>query len=75
MIVNQSDNFVIKAPTEFSFNENMRYIGRSPNECMFEIQDNKIIRLIPALDETLLVEISENSDGNLLVRFLEKLIR
>ena len=72
MIVNQSDNFVIKAPAEFSFKENMRYIGRSPNECMFEIQDNKIIRLIPALDETLLVEISENSDGNLLIRFLEK---
>ena len=35
------DKVDIKVPQEFSFKENLSYLLRSTNECMFEIQDGK----------------------------------
>ncbi|MGE7023037.1 DNA-3-methyladenine glycosylase family protein [Solibacillus cecembensis] len=70
MVVYQSDDLVIKVPNEFSFIENIRYMQRSSNECMFEVREDKIIKAIPVLDEVLLVEVSGNTDGNLVLRFL-----
>ena len=64
------DGLVIKAPKEFSFKENMSYMSRSSNECMFEIQDNKIRKAISIGDEVLLIEISEGTDGNLVLGFV-----
>ena len=43
---------------------------RSPNECMFEVRDDKVIKAIPVADEVPLVEVSENAEGNLVIRFL-----
>lgn len=71
MVVYHNDDLVIKVPKEFSFKENIRYMSRSSNECMFEIQDNIVIKAIPVTDEVLLVGINENADGNLVIRFLE----
>ena len=45
-------------------------MSRSTNECMFEIRDGKVIKAIPVADEIPLVEVSENAEGNLLIRFL-----
>ncbi|MCP3739360.1 Ada metal-binding domain-containing protein [Rossellomorea sp. BNER] len=59
----------IKAPKEFSFKENLRYLSRSTNECLFTIIDNKIYRAIPIDHETPLVEISSENDTILTVRF------
>lgn len=70
MVVYQSDDLVIKVPNEFSFIENIRYMQRSSNECMFEVREDKIIKAIPVLYEVLLVEVSGNTDGNLGLRFL-----
>ena len=64
------DDLVIKAPKEFSLKENMSYMSRSSNECMFEIQDNKIRKAISIGDEVLLIEISEGTDGNLVLGFV-----
>ena len=41
MVVHHED-VVIKVPTEFSFKQNVRYMSRSANECMFEIRDDKV---------------------------------
>ena len=43
---------------------------RSPNECMFEVRDDKVIKAIPVVDGVSLVEVSENAEGNLVIRFL-----
>ncbi|WP_075619468.1 DNA-3-methyladenine glycosylase family protein [Paenisporosarcina indica] len=70
MVVYHSDDLVIKVPKEFSFKENIRYMLRSSNECMFEIRADKIVKAIPVENEVSLVEISESTDGNLVIRFL-----
>lgn len=72
MPINQQDHLIITVPKEFSFKENINYLSRSTNECMFEIIDGKVIKAIPAGKEILLIEVSENPEGNLLIRFIEK---
>lgn len=59
----------ITTPKEFSFKENLSYLSRSANECMFDIVDNKIYKVIPIENETALVEISMESENFLTVRF------
>ena len=57
-------------PKEFSFQENLRYLSRSKNECMFHIENNKIYKVIPVQNVNPLVEIGLNADSNIQIRFL-----
>jgi DNA-3-methyladenine glycosylase II len=41
---NHGEELIISIPKEFSFQENLNYLSRSSNECLFEIMDNKIYR-------------------------------
>ncbi|OSX99853.1 DNA-3-methyladenine glycosylase family protein [Bacillus nitratireducens] len=59
-------------PKEFSFQENLRYLSRSKNECMFHIENNKIYKVIPIQDVNPFVEIGLNADSNIQIRFLEE---
>ncbi|MEX6699481.1 DNA-3-methyladenine glycosylase [Peribacillus frigoritolerans] len=59
----------IHAPKEFSFSENLKYLSRSSNECLFDIVDQKIYRALVVENETLLVEISAMNETELTVRF------
>ncbi|ASK60957.1 DNA-3-methyladenine glycosylase [Virgibacillus phasianinus] len=59
----------IFAPKEFSFSENLKYLSRSTNECLFTIADNKIYRALPIEDVTPLVEISGETETIIHVRF------
>lgn len=59
----------IRAPKEFSFSENLKYLSRSSNECLFEIIDQKIYRALVVENETLLVEISAMNETELIIRF------
>jgi len=70
MNMNRQDGIVIEVPKEFNFQQNMNYMSRSSNECMFEIRDNTIIKAISVSDKDYLIEVSEAADGNLLLRFL-----
>ncbi|MFJ7933911.1 DNA-3-methyladenine glycosylase family protein [Sporosarcina sp. NPDC096371] len=70
MVVHQNKDLVVKVPKEFSFKENLGYMQRSSNECMFEIRDDKIIKAITLADEMLLLEVSEGVNGCLVLRFL-----
>lgn len=72
MTAEYSNALTLTVPTEFSFQENLRYLSRSNNECMFHIEDNKIYKVIPVHDVNPLVEISMNADDTIQIRFLEK---
>ncbi|MCH4568079.1 DNA-3-methyladenine glycosylase [Bacillus sp. ES1-5] len=72
MTAKYTSALTLAVPTEFSFQENLRYLSRSNNECMFHIEDNKIYKVIPVQDVHPLVEISMNSDDNIQIRFLEE---
>ncbi|SFQ72739.1 hypothetical protein SAMN05421670_3656 [Psychrobacillus psychrotolerans] len=37
---------IVTVPQEFSFSENIRYMLRSSNECLFEIRDDKVTKPI-----------------------------
>ena len=69
MTANYTSALILAVPTEFSFQENLRYLSRSNNECMFHIEDNKIYKVIPVHDVNPLVEISMNIDGNIQICF------
>ncbi|EJS71231.1 DNA-3-methyladenine glycosylase [Bacillus cereus] len=70
MTIEYTSALTLAVPKEFSFHENLRYLSRSNNECMFHIEDNKIYKVIPVQNINPLVEISMNTDGNLEIRFL-----
>ncbi|PIE96581.1 DNA-3-methyladenine glycosylase family protein [Bacillus fungorum] len=72
MTAEYTSALTLAVPTEFSFQENLHYLSRSNNECMFHIENNKIYKVIPVQDVNPLVEISMNSDGNIQIRFLEE---
>ncbi len=73
MTAEYSNALTLAVPTEFSFKENLRYLSRSNNECMFHIEDNKIYKVISVHDVNPLVAISMNTDGHIQIRFLEEL--
>ncbi|MEB9505310.1 DNA-3-methyladenine glycosidase II [Bacillus anthracis] len=70
MTAEYSNALTLTVPTEFRFQENLRYLSRSNNECMFHIEDNKIYKVIPVHDVNPLVEISMNADDTIQIRFL-----
>ncbi|NIK79994.1 DNA-3-methyladenine glycosylase II [Paenibacillus castaneae] len=51
----------------FSFAENMGYLTRSTNECMYQIDNHKITKLIPLQGEHVLLEISSNDSNKSLL--------
>ncbi|MFJ7363022.1 DNA-3-methyladenine glycosylase family protein [Peribacillus frigoritolerans] len=59
----------IHAPKEFRFSENLKYLSRSSNECLFDIVDQKIYRALVIENETFLIEISAMNETELTVRF------
>ncbi|MGG3575226.1 DNA-3-methyladenine glycosylase [Bacillus gobiensis] len=61
---------MIHTPKEFSFAENLNYLQRSPNECLFTIVDEKIYRAIRVGSETTLVKISAEEESTLAIHFL-----
>lgn len=69
MTAEYNNALTLAAPKEFNFQENLRYLSRSNNECMFHIEDNKIYKVIPVEHVNPLVEVSINTDGNIQIRF------
>ncbi|KWW22120.1 MULTISPECIES: DNA-3-methyladenine glycosylase [Peribacillus] len=60
--------WTILTPHEFRFTENLTYLSRSANECLFDIVDQKIYRALSFENEKLLVEISAVNETELHVR-------
>ncbi|RKN77091.1 Ada metal-binding domain-containing protein [Paenibacillus ginsengarvi] len=54
----------------FSFEQNVSYMSRSTNECLFQIKDGNIYKALSIEDETPVVEIRADDEQTITVRFL-----
>lgn len=61
---------LIKTPELFDFKTNLNYLRRDPNECMYEIEEDRITRVIEINHLRTLVRISEADSEYLAVEFL-----
>lgn len=57
-------------PEEFSFYENLNYLSRSQNECLFKIKNQRIYKALPVEQETLMIEVSGEQKNFITIRFL-----
>jgi DNA-3-methyladenine glycosylase II len=57
-------------PKEFNFEENINYLARNRNECLYHIDNNRVSKAIQIGKETLLIEVSSVNDTYLNIRFL-----
>ena len=60
----------LEVPKEFNFNENLNYLSRTTNECLYEIQQHKVCKAIPLEHSSPIVEISANEDQSLNIVYL-----
>lgn len=66
----KGEDIYIYTPLDFSFTENLRYLARSTNECLFQIHGNKVRKAISVEDYIALIEISANEEHSLQIHFL-----
>jgi DNA-3-methyladenine glycosylase II len=57
-------------PKEFNFAENLKYLSRASNECLFHIKDQKVYKALPIEEETPIIEVSTDHENVLTIRFL-----
>jgi DNA-3-methyladenine glycosylase II len=65
----QLEELRLIVPDEFSFEENLKYLSRSTNECLFKIKNKRIYKALSVEQETLIIEVSEGNNF-ITVRFL-----
>jgi DNA-3-methyladenine glycosylase II len=65
-----NDGIKLFLPKEFNFNENVNYLARNRNECLFHIQYNRVSKAIQMGEETHIIEVSSIDDSYLNIRFL-----
>ena len=66
----KEEQILLKTTPEFSFTQNLNYLSRSTNECLFHIHDNKVRKAITVDKYTTLVEVKEHDEHTLLIEFL-----
>lgn len=65
--INELQLFV---PREFNFAENLRYLSRAANECLFHIKNQRIYKALAIGNETPIIEVSMEQKDAMTVRFL-----
>lgn len=65
-----NDDIVITLPEEFDFYVNLGYLTRKKNECMYEIENGIITRVIVIGEIRFLVQISVIDNKQMIVQFL-----
>jgi DNA-3-methyladenine glycosylase II len=60
----------IDSPKEFQYAINLAYLARSPLECMFHLEDDKVIKAVKIGSQEVLLEISSENNSDLQFRFL-----
>nr|WP_269768018.1 DNA-3-methyladenine glycosylase [Tumebacillus avium] len=61
---------VIEVPDAFRFQEALVYLGRSANECLYQVEDGCVRKLLKIDGAPVLFELSSGEVGTLLLRFL-----
>lgn len=64
------DVMIITLPENFDMNANLGYLTREKNECMYEIENNIIIKMIAIGEMQSLVQISVIDNQQMVVQFL-----
>jgi DNA-3-methyladenine glycosylase II len=62
--------FKLPVPEEFCFVENLKYLSRSTNECLFQIKDQRIYRALRFEKETVILEIGADEETDIRIRIL-----
>jgi DNA-3-methyladenine glycosylase II len=65
-----NDTLLLEPPLEFRLEENLAYLARSPNECLYQVADGTITRCIPVGQHKPIVSISSEPDGRVRVRIM-----
>ncbi|RXT02807.1 DNA-3-methyladenine glycosylase [Ammoniphilus sp. CFH 90114] len=60
----------LNLPKEFCFDHNLKYLSNAHNECLFQVQDQRIYKAIPLEQETAIIEIRATDPHTLTIRFL-----
>ena len=60
----------LKTPALFSFQECLRFLGRSSDECLFFIENERLRKLFVVGNTFVLIEIFSDRSGELTVSFL-----
>ncbi|MFS0557686.1 DNA-3-methyladenine glycosylase 2 [Brevibacillus sp. 179-C9.3 HS] len=68
--VDNREEMILSVPTEFSFAQNLHYLSRASNECMFHIRNGRLYKAIPIEQNPQVVEIHADDTQGLTVRFL-----
>jgi DNA-3-methyladenine glycosylase II len=66
----QTQELKVCVPVDFSFKENLNYLSRSTNECLFKIKDKKIYKALPIEQQTLIIEVSGVDSSFITIRIL-----
>lgn len=67
------DSILLATPREFNFQECLRYLQRSPNECLYRVMNGSIQKLVRVDGENVLLCVTDNGDSNLRIDFLNGL--
>ncbi|MFP7332189.1 DNA-3-methyladenine glycosylase [Shouchella clausii] len=65
-----NDDMIIALPEEFDMNSNLGYLKREKNECMYEIENDIITRIIAIGEIRSLIQISVIDNKQMVVQFL-----
>jgi DNA-3-methyladenine glycosylase II len=60
----------LPVPKEFRFEENLKYLSRYSNECLFRIENQSIFRALSIENETFIIKISGDEASYLTIRYL-----
>lgn len=66
------NGIVITLPEQFNMNANLGYLSREQNECMYEIENDSIIKVITIGEIRSLVQINVINNKQMLVQFLNE---
>ncbi|WHY88986.1 DNA-3-methyladenine glycosylase [Neobacillus novalis] len=64
-------NIIIELPVDFNIKANLGYLERNKNECMFEVENEIITRVIVIGETRTLVKIHVNKFNQIIVQFLK----
>lgn len=66
----EDEDLIITLPEEFNLKVNLGYLERNKNECMYEVENNTITRVIANGEIRSLVQINVNDKNQMIVHFL-----
>ena len=64
-------NFIIDLPEDFNMAANLGYLERNKNECMFEVDNGIITRVVDTGESNRLVQLQANENNQLIVHFID----